>query len=174
VVRPANGGEKENLTMTTSDRSGLRNAVVNELVDAWHAVNRAPPQRCDPLGLLQAGGERRRGLCCLGGVLRVTPLEMRRRWAGYTRRGERLPRHQGEKTLAVLPAADADEGERPSAARVARLLAGLPRPERRLLGLYLQENGNATAVARRLRVAPPTARHRLQVAFEHAREAEPV
>jgi RNA polymerase sigma factor (sigma-70 family) len=64
---------------------------------------------------------------------------------------KRTPRyHRGERALRVAAAPRADTGERESVRKVDAIRRQLPRRDRRLIDLYLQEGGNVSAVARRL------------------------
>jgi len=58
--------------------------------------------------------------------------------------------HRGERSLRATAARQDDAGERESVRQVAAIRSQRPRPDRRPLDLYLQENGNVSAVARRL------------------------
>jgi len=64
---------------------------------------------------------------------------------------KRTPRyHRGERTLRVAAAPVEDAEQRESVRRVDAIRQRLPRQDRRLLDMYLQEGGNYSAVARRL------------------------
>jgi DNA-directed RNA polymerase specialized sigma24 family protein len=68
---------------------------------------------------------------------------------------KRTPRsHRGQRTLGMAASPVADTQTRDSARKVAAIRRRLPRKDRRLLDLYLQEGGNCAAVARRLRRDP--------------------
>jgi RNA polymerase sigma factor (sigma-70 family) len=59
--------------------------------------------------------------------------------------------HRGERALRVTAAPAENTPERESARRVSAIQQRLPNRERRLIAMYLQEGGNFSAVARRLR-----------------------
>jgi len=59
--------------------------------------------------------------------------------------------HRGERTLRVTAAPVENTHERESVRRVSAIQQRLPNRERRLIAMYLEENGNFSAVARRLR-----------------------
>jgi hypothetical protein len=64
---------------------------------------------------------------------------------------KRTPRyHRGERTLRLTVAAKEDAEERQSVRQVDDLRRQLPRKDSRFLEMWLQENGNVSAVARRL------------------------
>ena len=85
---------------------------------------------------------------------------------------KRTPRYHGnDSCLRLTPAATADPQERPSVRRVATIRHRLPRADRRLLDLYLQEGGNYAAVARRLGRVPESVRHRYSCLFRRIRAA---
>jgi len=65
---------------------------------------------------------------------------------------KRTPRyHRGHLTLRVTPAPREETDERQSVLRVEAIRQRLPRKDKRLVDLYLQDGGNYSAVARRLR-----------------------
>jgi hypothetical protein len=59
--------------------------------------------------------------------------------------------HRGERALRATAAPVENTHERESVRRVSAIQQRLPNPERRLITMYLQENGNFSTVARRLR-----------------------
>ncbi len=64
---------------------------------------------------------------------------------------KRTPRyHRGERSLRVAVVLTKDANERESVRRVDAIRQRLPVKDRRLITMYLQENGNYSAVARRL------------------------
>jgi hypothetical protein len=69
--------------------------------------------------------------------------------------------------MTTAPTADRDE--RPSIRRVATIRQRLPRADRRLLDLFLQEGGNYAAVARRLGREPDSVRQRFYGLFRRIR-----
>jgi RNA polymerase sigma factor (sigma-70 family) len=71
--------------------------------------------------------------------------------------------HRGERTLRITAAPRDDAEERQSDRWIAAIRRQLHRQDRRLLDLYLQEGGNYSAVARRLR------RHRTGIQARYAR-----
>jgi RNA polymerase sigma factor (sigma-70 family) len=84
----------------------------------------------------------------------------------------RTPRfHRREDGLRITTAPTADRDERPSIRRVALIRHRLPRADRRLLDLYLQEGGNYAAVARRLGRQPDSVRQRFHGLFRRIRAA---
>jgi hypothetical protein len=65
---------------------------------------------------------------------------------------KRTPRyHRGERTLRITAAPAENTHERESVRRVGAIQERLPGRGRRLITMYLEENGNVSAVARRLR-----------------------
>jgi RNA polymerase sigma factor (sigma-70 family) len=65
---------------------------------------------------------------------------------------KRTPRyHRGHLALSLAPAPREETGERLSVRKVEAIRQRLPRKDRRLLDLFLEEGGNYTAVARRLK-----------------------
>jgi DNA-directed RNA polymerase specialized sigma24 family protein len=59
--------------------------------------------------------------------------------------------HRGHLALQLTPAPKEEAQPRLSVCKVEAIRQGLPRKDRRLLDLYLEEGGNYTAVARRLK-----------------------
>ncbi len=55
--------------------------------------------------------------------------------------------HRGERTLRITAAPQEDSERRESVRRVDAIRRQLPRQDRRFIDLYLQENGNCSAVA---------------------------
>jgi DNA-directed RNA polymerase specialized sigma24 family protein len=85
---------------------------------------------------------------------------------------QRTPRYHGtDECLRLTPVATADPRERPSVRRVAGIRHRLPRADRRMLDLYLQEGGNYAAVARRLGRGPESVRGRYACLFRRIRAA---
>jgi hypothetical protein len=79
---------------------------------------------------------------------------------------KRTPRHHGkEDCLRGTQAPATDSEERLSVRRVASIRHSLPRADRRLHYLYLQEWGNYAAVARRLGRVPESVRRRYTYRF---------
>jgi RNA polymerase sigma factor (sigma-70 family) len=65
---------------------------------------------------------------------------------------KRTPRyHRGHLALSLAPAPREEAEPRLSVRKVEAIRQGLPRKDRRLVDLYLEEGGNYTAVARRLK-----------------------
>jgi RNA polymerase sigma factor (sigma-70 family) len=85
---------------------------------------------------------------------------------------QRTPRyHRTEDCLRINTTPTADRDERLSVRRVASIRHRLPRADRRLLDLYLQEGGNYAAVARRLGREPDSVRQRFYGLFRRIRAA---
>ena len=85
---------------------------------------------------------------------------------------QRTPRyHHSDDCLRSSQAPPADPDERPSVGRVARIRHGLPRADRRLLDLFVQEGGNYAAIARRLGRGPESVRRRFHCLFGRIRTA---
>jgi RNA polymerase sigma factor (sigma-70 family) len=85
---------------------------------------------------------------------------------------KRTPRyHRGERTLGVTAARQEDASERESMRRVAAIQQCLPLEDRRLISLYVQEGGNYSAVARRLRRDSDGIRDRYYRLFRRIRAA---
>jgi RNA polymerase sigma factor (sigma-70 family) len=85
---------------------------------------------------------------------------------------KRTPRyHHQDSCLWLSTAPTADPQERLSVRRVATIRQRLPRADRRLLDLYLQEGGNYAAVARRLGCVPESVRGRYHCLFRRIRAA---
>ena len=84
--------------------------------------------------------------------------------------GKRTPRyHRTDGCLRSTQAATADTEERPSVRLVAGIRHRLPRADRRLLDLFVQEGGNYAAVARRLGRGPESVRRRFHGLFGRIR-----
>jgi DNA-directed RNA polymerase specialized sigma subunit len=62
--------------------------------------------------------------------------------------------HRGEQCLRLTKAAAADEEQRQSVRKVEAIRQQLPRRDRRLIDIYLEEGGNMSAVGRRLSRRP--------------------
>jgi hypothetical protein len=77
--------------------------------------------------------------------------------------------HRTDGCLRFTPAATADPEERPSVRRVACIRDRVPRADRRLLDLFLQEGGNYADVARRLGRVPESVRRRFHCLFGRIR-----
>jgi RNA polymerase sigma factor (sigma-70 family) len=85
---------------------------------------------------------------------------------------QRTPRyHRKDGCLRSTQAPPADPQERPSVRLVARIRHRLPRADRRLLDLFVQEGGNYAAVARRLGRVPESVRRRYACLFRRIRAA---
>jgi hypothetical protein len=85
---------------------------------------------------------------------------------------KRTPRyHRTDDCLRITTAPAADLDERPSVRRVAVIRQRLPRADRRLLDLFVQEGGNYAAVARRLGREPDSVRQRFYGLFRRIRAA---
>ena len=85
---------------------------------------------------------------------------------------KRTPRyHRKDGCLRITTAPTADLEVRPSVRRVAIIRHRLPRADRRLLDLFLQEGGNYAAVARRLGREPDSVRGRFYGLFRRIRAA---
>jgi RNA polymerase sigma factor (sigma-70 family) len=70
-------------------------------------------------------------------------------------------------------APEADAGPRESVRRVEAIREALPRPDRRLIDLYLQECGSYSAVARRLHRKPNPMQRTFYRLFRRIREQQP-
>ena len=85
---------------------------------------------------------------------------------------QRTPRyHRTDGCLRITTAPTVDREGRPSVRHVAIIRRRLPRADRRLLDLYLQEGGNYAAVARRLGREPDSVRQRFYGLFRRIRAA---
>ena len=85
---------------------------------------------------------------------------------------QRTPRyHRQDGCLRSSTSPTANTEERPSVRLVARIRHRLPRADRRLLDLFLQEGGNYAAVARRLGREPDSVRQRFYGLFRRIRAA---
>jgi RNA polymerase sigma factor (sigma-70 family) len=110
---------------------------------------------------------RRMWLVARAGFYGLSPEQMHRMDTA-----KRTPRyHYQDSCLRLTPASTADPQERASVRLVATIRHRLPRADRRLLDLYLQEGGNYAAVARRLGCAPESVRGRYQCLFRRIRAA---
>jgi DNA-directed RNA polymerase specialized sigma24 family protein len=131
---------------------GRGEAEPEELVnDAFICIVEALP-RYDPatakLTTFVYGLARRRmWLVARAAFYGLTPEQMHRMDTA-----KRTPRyHRGERALRVTAVRQEDAGERESVRRVDAIRRQLPRDDRRLIDLYLQEGGNVSAVSRRLK-----------------------
>ena len=79
--------------------------------------------------------------------------------------------HRNNGCLRSTQAPPADPEQRLSVRRVAGIRQRLPRADRHLLDLYLQEGGNYAAVARRLGDVPESVRRRYTGLFSRIRAA---
>ena len=143
------------------DGHGRAEAEPEELVhDAFIAVMEALP-RFHPATakfttFVNGLARRRMWLVARAGFFGLSPEQMHR-----LDTAKRTPRYHGnDSCLRLTPAPTADPHERPSVRRVATIRHRLPRADRRLVDLYLQEGGNYAAVARRLGCAPESVRRR--------------
>jgi RNA polymerase sigma factor (sigma-70 family) len=85
---------------------------------------------------------------------------------------QRTPRyHRTDGCLRSTQAPTVDPEQRPSVRLVAGIRHRLPRSDRRLLDLFLQEGGNYAAVARRLGRGPESVRRRFHGLFARIRAA---
>jgi RNA polymerase sigma factor (sigma-70 family) len=110
---------------------------------------------------------RRMWLVARAGFYGLSPEQMHRLDAA-----QRTPRyHRTDGCLRITTAPTADRDERPSVRRVAAIRQRLPRADRRLLDLFLQEGGNYAAVARRLGREPDSVRQRFYGLFRRIRAA---
>ena len=108
---------------------------------------------------------RRMWLVARAGFYSLSPEQMHRLDAA-----QRTPRyHRTDGCLRITTAPTADRDERPSVRRVAAIRQRLPRADRRLLDLFLQEGGNYAAVARRLGREPDSVRQRFYGLFRRIR-----
>jgi RNA polymerase sigma factor (sigma-70 family) len=110
---------------------------------------------------------RRMWLVARAGFYGLSPEQMHR-----LDTAQRTPRyHRTEDGLRNTIAPTADLDERPSVCRVTTIRQRLPRTDRRLLDLFLQEGGNYAAVARRLGREPDSVRQRFYGLFRRIRAA---
>jgi RNA polymerase sigma factor (sigma-70 family) len=154
------------------DGHGRAEAEAEELVhDAFLAVMEALP-RFHPATaqfttFVYGLARRRMWLVARAGFFGVSPEQMHRMDTG-----KRTPRyHRTDGCLRLTPAPPDDPDERPSVRRVASIRHRLPRADRRLLDLFLQEGGNYAAVARRLGRGPESVRRRYACLFGRIRAA---
>ena len=143
-----------------------------ELVnDAFIAVMEALP-RFDPATaqfttFVYGLARRRMWLVARAGFYGLSAEQMHRLDAA-----QRTPRyHRTDDGLRNTIAPTAGLDERLSVRRVAAIRQRLPRGDRRLLDLYLQEGGNYAAVARRLGREPDSVRQRFYGLFRRIRAA---
>jgi RNA polymerase sigma factor (sigma-70 family) len=151
---------------------GHAEAELEELVnDAFLAVMEALP-RFHPATaqfttFVYGLARRRMWLVARAGFYGVSPEQMHRMDTA-----KRTPRsHHKDGCLRSTPAPTADPEERPSVGRVAGIRHRLPRADRRLFDLFLQEGGNYAAVARRLGRGPESVRRRFACLFRRIRAA---
>jgi RNA polymerase sigma factor (sigma-70 family) len=145
---------------------GRSEAEAEELVnDAFICLMEALP-RFDPATarfttFVYGLARRRMWLVARAAFYGLAPEQMHRMDAA-----KRTPRyHRGERTLRVTAAPREDTEERESVRKVDAIRRQLPRQDRRLLDMYLQEGGNYSAVARRLDRAREGIRCRYQRLF---------
>ena len=81
------------------------------------------------------------------------------------------PNHRQDDCLRSTQASPAGPEQRLSVRRVASIRHRLPRADRRLLDLFLEEGGNYAAVARRLGHGPESVRRRFRCLFDRIRAA---
>jgi RNA polymerase sigma factor (sigma-70 family) len=143
-----------------------------ELVnDAFLAVMQALP-RYNPATakfttFVYGLARRRMWLVARAGFYGLSPEQMHRMDTA-----KRTPRyHRKDSYLRITPAPTAHLDERPSVRRIAIIRHRLPRADRRLLDLFLQEGGNYAAVARRLGREPDSVRQRFYGLFRRIRAA---
>ena len=151
---------------------GRAEAEPEELVnDAFLAVMEALP-RFDPATaqfttFVYGLARRRMWLVARACFFGVSPEQLHR-----LDTAQRTPRyHRTNGCLRNTQAPTVDPQERPSVGRVAGIRHGLPRADRRLLDLFLQEGGNYAAVARRLGHGPESVRRRFRCLFGRIRAA---
>jgi RNA polymerase sigma factor (sigma-70 family) len=154
------------------DGHGRTEAEPEELVhDAFLAVMEALP-RFNPATaqfttFVYGLARRRMWLVARAGFFGLSPEQMHR-----LDTAQRTPRyHRTDECLRITPAPTADPDERPSVRRVAAIRHRLPRADRRLLDLFVQEGGNYAAIARRLGRGPESVRRRFCGLFGRIRAA---
>ena len=154
------------------DGHGRAEAEAEELVhDAFLAVMEALP-RFNPATaqfttFVYGLARRRMWLVARAGFFGLSPEQMHR-----LDTAQRTPRyHHRDGCLRSSPAPTVDTEQRLSVRRVAIIRHRLPRADRRLLDLYLQEGGNYAAVARRLGRGPVSVRRRFHSLFHRIRAA---
>ena len=154
------------------DGHGHAEAEAEELVhDAFLAVMEALP-RFQPAQakfttFVYGLARRRMWLVARAGFFGLSPEQMHRMDTA-----QRTPRyHRKDDCLRSSQAPTADSQERLSVRRVASIRHRLPRADRRLLDLFLQEGGNYAAVARRLGRGPESVRRRFHSLFHRIRAA---
>ena len=151
---------------------GRAEAELEELVhDAFIAVMEALP-RFNPATaqfttFVYGLARRRMWLVARACFFGLSPEQMHR-----LDTAQRTPRyHHKDGCLRSTPAPPADTDERLSVGRVAAIRHRLPRADRHLLDLFLQEGGNYAAVARRLGRGPESVRRRYSCLFGRIRAA---
>jgi RNA polymerase sigma factor (sigma-70 family) len=154
------------------DGHGRAEAEPEELVnDAFIAVMEALP-RFNPAAaqfttFVYGLARRRMWLVARACFFGVSPEQMHRMDTA-----QRTPRyHRTGECLRIAQPATADAEERPSVRLVARIRDRLPRADRCLLDLFVQEGGNYAAVARRLGRGPERVRRRFCCLFRRIRAA---
>jgi len=154
------------------DSHGRAEAEPEELVhDAFLAVMEALP-RFNPATaqfttFVYGLARRRMWLVARAGFFGVSPEQMHRMDTA-----QRTPRyHHKDGCLRITIAPTADREERLSVRRVATIRHRLPRADRRLLDLFLQEGGYYAAVARCLGREPHSVRQRFYGLFRRIRAA---
>jgi RNA polymerase sigma factor (sigma-70 family) len=154
------------------DGHGRAEAELEELVhDAFLAVMEALP-RFNPATaqfttFVYGLARRRMWLVARACFFGLSPEQMHR-----LDTAKRTPLyHHKDGCLRITPTATADMEERPSVRRVARIRNRLPRADRRLFDLFVQEGGNYAAVARRLGRGPESVRRCFHCLFRRIRPA---
>jgi RNA polymerase sigma factor (sigma-70 family) len=154
------------------DGHGRTEVEAEELVhDAFlavmHALPRFNPATAKFTTFVYGLARRRMWLVVRAGFYGLSVEQMHRLDAA-----QRTPRyHHTEGGLRITTAPPVDRDERPSVCRVAAIRHRLPRADRRLLDLYVQEGGNYAAVARRLGREPDSVRQRFYGLFRRIRAA---
>ena len=154
------------------DGHGRAEAEPEELVhDAFLAVMEALP-RFNPATatfttFVDGLARRRMWLVARACFFGVSPEQMHR-----LDTAQRTPRyHHSDGCLRCTQAPTAETQERLSVRRVASIRHRLPRADRRLLDLFVQEGGNYAAVARRLGRGPESVRRSFHGLFGRIRAA---
>ena len=152
------------------DGHGRAEAEAEELVhDAFLAVMEALPRfhpaKAQFTTFVYGLARRRMWLVARACFFGLSPEQMHR-----LDTAQRTPRyHHSDGCLRSSQASTADADERPSVRLVARIRHRLPRVDRRLLDLFVQEGGNYTAIARRLGRGPESVRRRFHCLFRRIR-----
>jgi RNA polymerase sigma factor (sigma-70 family) len=141
--------------------------VHDAFLAVMEALPRFHPARAKFTTFVYGLARRRMWLVARAGFFGLSAEQMHRLDAA-----KRTPRyHRTDDGLRIIPAPTADREERPSIRHVAIIRRRLPRADRRLLDLYLQEGGNYAAVARRLGREPDSVRQRFYGLFRRIRAA---